>query len=131
MSQQQIDESSCVRILYHRVAYAVPGADITQIQRVELKDGTVLFIGGIDGAVQADIPTPSYLHCGTFESRRRLFEEPRQPRILVFAPWAFIAYKDGQIIDTDECKRRIIKQWVLETLEKENEDACRPFPRPN
>ena len=45
-TQQEIDESSCIKVLYYRVAYACPGADIAQIQRVELRDGTVLFIGG-------------------------------------------------------------------------------------
>jgi hypothetical protein len=123
--QSAVDEQSCVRILYHRVAYAFPGADITQIQRQELKDGTVLFVGGVDGAVQVDIDRSMSVMC-IRDPYPYCMNEGAGPnvRILIPAPWAFIAYKDGAIIDDDSCKRDIITRWVLETLEKEAEDGC-------
>ena len=104
-----IDEETCRRILYCRAVNACPGLGVSDIQRYELNDGTIVF--GIDNGTRFAeyIITHNYIGAGL------PWVDP-EIRILVRAPWAFIAYRDGKIIDNDLYKVKIVKTLILEEL---------------
>ena len=127
MNQIEIDEQCCIKILYRRIAHIFPSLNPSDIERVELDDGTVLFVGGIDGAVRIDIHRRQNAWRNEYKIGGPVYFDNPEVNISVPAPWAFIAYRDGKIIDHDSCKRAIIRQWVADVYGKEREDACRPF----